>query len=249
MPPRRNRSGPPADPAARAAVGEPEALARVLFHDARLDAPVAVEDNPTRRRILDAAMETFAEQGYRGAVTRAIAARAGVAEKTLFAHYGSKAALFAAAMGPGLDAMMGPGAVAELAGVLAHGGTLEERLYAVARNRVDFAGRNMHLVKAILQEVMLDPELRAGMKARFVARILPAARVAVAQGVAAGRLRPVEPERVVRMLISLVGGYIVTRHVLLPERAWDDDAELRLMIDTLLRGLAPDREVVPSSPA
>jgi AcrR family transcriptional regulator len=213
----------------------------VLFHEARIDAPVAIEDNPTRRKILDAAMETFAEQGYRGAVTRAIAARAGVAEKTLFAHYGSKAALFAAAMGPGLDAMMGAGAVAELAGVLAHGGTLEARLHAVAKNRLEFAGRNIHLVKAIFQEVMLDPDFREAMKARFVERILPAARVAVAEGVKAGRLRPVEPERVVRMLVSLVGGYIVTRHVLSPERAWDDDAELRLMIDTLLRGLAPER--------
>jgi len=243
MPPRRPRSGSRAGPPAPAAKGaaEPEALAQVLFHDARLDAPVAVEDNPTRRKILAAAMEAFAEQGYRGAVTRAIAARAGVAEKTLFAHYGSKAALFAAAMGPGLDAMMGAGAVAELAGVLAHGGTLEERLYAVAKNRVDFAGRNLHLVKAIVQEVMLDPELRAGMKERFVARLLPAIRMAVAQGVRSGRLRPVEPEQVIRMLISLVGGYVFTRHILLPERAWDDEAELRLMIDVLLQGLAPAR--------
>jgi hypothetical protein len=43
------------------------------------------------------------------------------------------------------------------------------------------------------------------------------------------------------MLVSLVAGYIVTRYIVLPDRAWDDEAELRLMIDTLVRGLAPDR--------
>lgn len=228
-------------PGARQHAGRAEPLARVLFEGGCLEAPVAEEESPTRRKILAAAVEAFAEQGYRGAVTREIAARAGVAEKTLFAHYGSKAALFAAAMGPGLDAMMGAGAVGELAGVLAHGGTLEERLLAVARNRVEFVGRNLHLVKAIVQELLLDPEFRERLRERFVQRILPAARLAIAEGVAAGRLREVEPDRVIRMLLSLVGGYVVTRHILLPDRAWDDEAELRLMIETLLRGLAPAR--------
>jgi AcrR family transcriptional regulator len=221
--------------------GPSEPLSGVLFDGALLEAPVPVEDNPTRRKILAAAMEVFAEHGYRGAVTRVIAARAGVAEKTLFAHYGSKAALFAAAMGPGLDAMMGAAAVAEISGVLARGGTLDERLYAVAANRVAFAGRNLHLVKALVQELLLDPQFRERLRERFVQRILPATRMAIAHGIAAGRLRPIEVEPVLRMLISLVAGYVLARYVILPDRAWDDEAELRLTIDTLLRGLAPDR--------
>ena len=257
MPPRRPRPSPrsrtvegPSAPkggdAGQAAqrdpgAGEAEALARVLFESGRLESPAAPEENPTRQKILAAAVEAFAEQGYRGAVTRAIAARAGVAEKTLFAHYGSKAALFAAAMGPGLDAMLGAAAVGELAGVLARGGTLEERLLALAKNRVEFAGRNIHLVKAIAQELLLDPEFRERLRERFVQRLLPAARMAIAQGVASGRLREVEPERVIRMLVSLVVGYVITRYIVLPDREWDDDAELRLTIETLLRGLAPDR--------
>ena len=240
-PPSHAGSGSRSPRAKRTREGGLEPLARVLFDGERLEAPAPVEDNPTRRKILAAAMEVFAEQGYRGAATRVIAARADVAEKTLFAHYGSKAALFAAAMGPGLDAMMGATAVAELVGELAHGGTLEERMLAVARNRVRFAGKNLHLVKAIFQELLLDPEFRERLRERFVQRLLPAARMAIGHGIAAGRLRPVQAEQVIRMLISLIGGYIVTRYILLPDREWDDDAELRLMIDTLLRGLAPDR--------
>jgi len=238
----RSGSGPRSRPTEGEAAGGLEPLARVLFEGGRLEAPAPVEDNPTRRKILAAAMETFAEQGYRGAATRVIAARAGVAEKTLFAHYGSKAALFAAAMGPGLDAMMGAGAVAELVGELARGGsTLEERLLAVARNRVRFAGKNLHLVKAIFQEVLLDPEFRDRLRERFVARLMPAVGMAIAQGIAMGRLRQVEAAQVIRMLMSLVAGYILTRYIILPDREWDDDAELRLMIDVLLRGLAPEK--------
>jgi hypothetical protein len=65
--------------------------------------------------------------------------------------------------------------------------------------------------------------------------------MAIAQGIAMGRLRQVEAEQVIRMLISLIAGYVVARYIIVPDREWDDDAELRLMIDTLLRGLAPDR--------
>lgn len=53
-------------------------------------------EEETRERILDAATEIFADQGYTGATTRAIAARAGVNEVTLFRHFGSKRSLFQA---------------------------------------------------------------------------------------------------------------------------------------------------------
>ncbi|MBN1889715.1 MAG: TetR/AcrR family transcriptional regulator [Thermoflexales bacterium] len=52
----------------------------------------------TRQRILEAASQVFAEKGYEGATTRAIAAVAGVNEVTLFRHFGSKKSLLMAAI-------------------------------------------------------------------------------------------------------------------------------------------------------
>ncbi|HGY10053.1 MAG TPA: TetR/AcrR family transcriptional regulator, partial [Oceanithermus profundus] len=52
----------------------------------------------TYERLLEAALELLAERGYRGATTRAIAERAGVAEVTLFRRFGSKARLLAEAV-------------------------------------------------------------------------------------------------------------------------------------------------------
>ncbi len=48
----------------------------------------------TRQKILQAAAQVFAERGYAGSTTRAIAAQAGVNEVTLFRHFGSKKRLF-----------------------------------------------------------------------------------------------------------------------------------------------------------
>ena len=47
-----------------------------------------------RERLLNAAIEVFAQRGYRGTTTRDIATAAGITERTLFRHVPSKAALF-----------------------------------------------------------------------------------------------------------------------------------------------------------
>jgi AcrR family transcriptional regulator len=52
----------------------------------------------TRAALLDAARETFVEQGFDGATVRAIAARAGVDAAMVNHWFGSKEGLFAAAM-------------------------------------------------------------------------------------------------------------------------------------------------------
>ena len=55
-------------------------------------------DSNTREAILEAAREQFAEHGYKGATIRAIAARAKVDPALVHHFYGTKEALFAAAM-------------------------------------------------------------------------------------------------------------------------------------------------------
>ena len=55
-------------------------------------------DSGTSEAILDAARTQFAEHGYRGATIRAIATKAGVDPALVHHFYGTKEALFAAAM-------------------------------------------------------------------------------------------------------------------------------------------------------
>ena len=50
--------------------------------------------NGTKQKILDAALKVFAEKGYKGATTRAIAAEAGVDNSTVFRNFKTKKNLF-----------------------------------------------------------------------------------------------------------------------------------------------------------
>jgi len=54
----------------------------------------SVNGEDVRTRILKAAHELFTQNGYRATTTKEISARAGVAEPTLFRHFGSKVELF-----------------------------------------------------------------------------------------------------------------------------------------------------------
>lgn len=56
----------------------------------------------TRERLLDAAADTFAKDGIRGATTREIARKARVNEVTLFRHFKSKEQLLRAVLQRGL---------------------------------------------------------------------------------------------------------------------------------------------------
>ena len=62
---------------------------------ARLSRPSA---DPTRERILAAALDLFSERSFEGATTREIAGRAGVTQPLLNYHFRSKDALWRAAV-------------------------------------------------------------------------------------------------------------------------------------------------------
>jgi AcrR family transcriptional regulator len=74
-------------------------------------------DRPdTRGRILDAALEVFSERGFEGATVRQIAAKVGVSDPALYAHFKSKKKIFEALIklaGPDLLASAGTSLASE----------------------------------------------------------------------------------------------------------------------------------------
>lgn len=68
-------------------------------------APMSVEER--RVRILDAALEVFAERGYRGTSMEAIASAVGVTKPVVYQCYGGKATLFSALLDREESRLMG----------------------------------------------------------------------------------------------------------------------------------------------
>src|SRR5262249_29874421 len=127
--------------------------------------------NGTRERLLDAARAVFAERGYQASTTREIAARAGVAELTLFRHFNSKQGLFEA-----LLELAQPARVLEELMVRPGAKPPREELTELGRRLVEGIAQNGDLMRLLLWESRSQPEL-----AERAARFPPQARAWLAR--------------------------------------------------------------------
>ena len=114
--------------------------------DARVTRPSA---DATRERILDAALELFADVSYEGATTREIAARAGVSQPSLSYHFHSKDELWRAAVDR-VFAKLAGGLQDRLEGL--RGVDLVTTAKLVVRDFITFAAANPQLHRIITQE-------------------------------------------------------------------------------------------------
>ncbi|HSC58549.1 MAG TPA: TetR/AcrR family transcriptional regulator [Gemmatimonadales bacterium] len=102
----------------------------------------------TRARLVRAALELFTTLGYRATTTALVAARAGIAEGTIYRHFGGKEELFAevrrAAQRWGAELVRGTADVAE------RPVPARERLQRVGRRLLEAADREPALVRMAL---------------------------------------------------------------------------------------------------
>ena len=149
-------------------------------------------------RLLDVAREVFLELGIR-ATTSEVAARAGIAEGTIFHRFKSKEELFRAAMNFDPDAAL---ALVEQLPARAGAGDLRQTL-------VEFAAGFMELGRIAMPVMMMswsNPESlcaeRTTERSSRYHRVLAALSAFFGAEMSAGRLRRVDPEVMSRMLIG-----------------------------------------------
>jgi len=194
-------------------------------------------------RIVNAAMEVFVEKGYSGSSTSEIAAKAGVAEGTIFRHYKTKKDLLFSIVTPIVAKLVAPFVMKDFYRVLdAPYSTYESFLRAVLRNRIDFIHKHLPALRIFLQEIPFQEELREPFKDMVAANIIPRLRNVAERFQAQGSLRvDFPPESIVRLTMTNILGFLLARYFLLPEYAWDDEAEIERTIDFIIHGLGAPR--------
>lgn len=160
--------------------------------------PWAEIDSPSSRRLLDAAVEAFADKGFHATTTRDIATRAGLSPAGLYVHYPSKGALLGQLSRAGHAA-----ALRLVEHTLALPGDSPRRLHALVASFVAWHAEH-HTVARIVQYELRsleadDREVVAGMRRRLE-RLVEAE---VRRGVAAGTLTTDHPRQATRAILSL----------------------------------------------
>jgi len=155
-----------------------------------------------RRRILEAAVASFQTFGYARSTTQMIAANAGVAEVTLFRHFGDKQTLFRAAVqqiggGPGMEQLQ-----AQLTDDPA------ADLPRITRHILSFFFAQRDAIRMLMFESSHFPEMKAALAQNPVEVITFLDRYLRRQ-MENGRLPSRNPDALSQAFLSMLFGYAI----------------------------------------
>lgn len=198
------------------------------------------EASARRSQIIDAALEEFAAEGFRGATIKQIAKRAKLQSQALiYWYFPSKEALFQAVLGRHLPIVK---LVSDPAALLDR--PPEEVLSLLARAYLTMADSPaaQRLVRLLAPEVIRRPEVADLLGGRVIAKVLSFIESYLSHQIELGRLRPHDVRAAARAFVGMtlpqLGGKLF-----LPALAAEgltDDAYVEAIIAIFLRGLQPD---------
>lgn len=188
-----------------------------------------------RTQIVTAAIKVFAERGFHRTTIRHIAKAAGVADGTIYNYFEDKTALLLAILdslneSERRDADLAQAVTTDIRQFFRH--------YFQHRWSV-FDGDNLNVLRIVLSEVLVNPELRALYVERVIAPTFTLAEPYFQQLVAAGKLRAMDVPLTLRAIAATFLGLVMLR-LLGDQRTqdqWDDIPEL--LTTLLLDGMLP----------
>ena len=160
-------------------------------------AEITQPTSETRNRILDAAGQLFAEQGFGGAKVDEIARRAGVNKAMLYYHVGDKAALFAEVVNTHVGRIR-----TLVAATLAESDEPRSRLGAIPRAFARAVREHPYLPQLMLREITAGGPNMPDAAIRQIAEIMLMTKQVLDHGASRGVFRPVNPFAAHLMLVG-----------------------------------------------
>lgn len=196
---------------------------------------------PKQVAILQAAVDVFAEKGYAGTATSEIAQKAGVAEGTIFRYYKTKKDLLLSIVGPTMSRMLAPFVIRNFGNLLDKSfDSYEDFLRSLIRNRLEFARKNFKILQILIQEIPFHPSLRNQFMEDIMSKVFERISAQVEHFKQKGEIIDVPAPTVIRFTASAIIGYIMTRLLLQPDKEWNDEEEIELLIRLIKHGIAAD---------
>ncbi|HQQ24684.1 MAG TPA: TetR/AcrR family transcriptional regulator [Methanomassiliicoccales archaeon] len=189
----------------------------------KLEEEVRAPRRGSKERISAAALALFAERGFDGTTTKAIAERAGVNEVTIFRTFGSKDALFrqvAREMLPLHRIKAGEDFRIE--------GGAEDVLVQNARLVLGILKENRHIFMILVGELWRHPELKEEVGFEMLEQAVDFLAAQMDIMIEDGHLREVDPYVAARSWMGTIQSHFLLNY-LLGAGTFDPDAEERLL--------------------
>lgn len=191
-----------------------------------------------QKRIIEAAIKLFAEKGYSNTSTSEIAKVAEVSEGTIFKHYGTKDTLLLSLIIPYIKEFL-PSIADEVFSEIINDTvtTFEEFLRAFLKNRILFISKNRELFQVVIKEMIYKEELKNELLPYFSKTANQHITKIVNYFKEQGELIDIPTEKIVNMLLIFIGGFFISRFVVLNKETIKDD-EIEEAIRFVLNGIS-----------
>lgn len=154
-------------------------------------------EDSCRDRILRAAQQLFARQGFDGTTTRDLALAAGVAEGTLFRHFANKKAILIEIATQGWIEIL-----TDLLTELSEMGSYKAVAQVMRRRMWNFQ-RNSEMMRVCFMEAQFHPELRDRIQSEVIAKMTDVAEAFFQTAMDQGIYRPMNPRIVAQVFLGM----------------------------------------------
>ncbi|MDA0745159.1 MAG: TetR/AcrR family transcriptional regulator [bacterium] len=197
-----------------------------------------------RTQITEVAISLFAEKGFKGATTRAIAKAAGVSEAIIFRHFSTKEDLYDAIIEHTVEKRLTlweheeppPGS----------GGDLETQLRAFARSYIRRNRQDPTFIRLMMYSALEDHKFREKFLDIYRSPRIKSIHKAIQEGVEQGRYRPVDPGLTTRSFFWVLVQYCISRFIATTRtvETSKDNAMVDNLVSIFMQGLimAPEMQ-------
>ena len=190
--------------------------------------------------VLDAALVLFSRHGFAHTTVEQVARAAGLSKAAVYLYFPSKQSLLAGLVRRAVTPLADM-ALHEIAGYRGDPRPLIGMVLRLLAGRL--ADPAVFAVPSlILREAAVAPEMVRVYRDEVLDRILPAMRGLLAQGVAGGFIRAVDPDLTIRTVLGPILAHLLMAQVfgLLPEGGLQLDRLVENHLTILFAGLAPE---------
>lgn len=190
--------------------------------------------------VLDAALALFTQKGFDATRVEDIAKKAGLSKGAVYLYFPSKEAL--------LDGLVQraivPVADKALASLMQFNGHPREKLTFFLRmlaSRIVDA-KMFAIPKIIMREAVVAPQIAAIYRDAVLNKVIPVLTGVIAQGIADGYFRKIDPEMAVRSLMGPIAIHIMLQEIFGVKAEGDIDAMIETHLTILFDGLSAPEE-------
>jgi AcrR family transcriptional regulator len=194
----------------------------------------------TEQKILEAAVEIFAQKGFNGTTTKEIAQRAGIAEGTIFRYFPKKKDILHGILLKMIE-VVGPKIVGSgLKQIFRNDEAKSDReiIMAFVQNRITLIKTHLPLIRVVLNEAQYHPELQEAFLEKVIQPIKGMIDEFFQGGVEAGRFKNIPPTTMTLTLIGFTVSNLLGNNIRNFSKDISEEQFLEETVEIFLKGIS-----------